>query len=646
MYWSTFRPVGTTLDRVGVRSGEVIHAAPAGVALIDLIAGGRQRLVEEGERLLETPAETFAIQDVVLRSPIPRPPAVRDCLGFLDHMRNCQESLGRPRNLTENWYEIPAFYFACPSSIVGPGDDVEMPPGCSWFDFELEIGAVIGAGGRDLTVERAADAIAGFTIYNDWSARDHQMLESPLGIGQGKGKDGALTLGPWLVTPDELGFDERGVLDVAVEARVNGEVIGSGRTGGMDWTFPELVSFVSRGVVLEPGDVIGSGTVPTCTLIERLRFADINAFSGWLLPGDVVELDVEGIGTTRQRVVAGAALTPLAPRPRIGEAAPRPRHNRAPSRFPYTKGLVEVADGVHAWLAPDGGYGWSNAGLVVGDGSSLLVDTLYDLHLTQEMLDAMAPLVAGAPIRQAVYTHTNGDHAYGGQLLAPEVEIIAAAATEHDMEHEFVPSMSKLTTLLDLGPVVTRYLRDRWGAFDFGGIQLRMPDRTFDRELELEVGGRLVRVMDLGPAHTSGDSVVHVPDAGVLFAGDLLFIGGTPIAWEGPLSNWIAACDTMLALDAPVIVPGHGPVTDADGVRAVRRYLELVAAAGDEAFAQGLTFQEAAMAIDLGEFADWLDAERVVTTMYTHYRSLDPTHRQVPVVELLGLQAAWDAGRR
>ena len=132
----------------------------------------------------------------------------------------------------------------------------------------------------------------------------------------------------------------------------------------------------------------------------------------------------------------------------------------------------------------------------------------------------------------------------------------------------------------------------------------------------------------------------------MLFAGDLLFIGGTPIAWEGPLSNWIAACDTMLALDAPVIVPGHGPVTDADGVRAVRRYLELVAAAGDEAFAQGRTFQEAAMAIDLGEFADWLDAERVVTTMYTHYRCLDPDHRQVPVVELLGLQAAWDAGRR
>jgi glyoxylase-like metal-dependent hydrolase (beta-lactamase superfamily II) len=149
--------------------------------------------------------------------------------------------------------------------------------------------------------------------------------------------------------------------------------------------------------------------------------------------------------------------------------------------------------------------------------------------------------------------------------------------------------------------------------------------------------------LNLGPAHTAADSVVHVPDAGVLFAGDLLFIGCTPIVWAGPIANWVAACDAMIALDAPTVVPGHGPVTDPDGIRAVRGYLAHVAEQAEAAYRKGLSFVEAADGIDLGEYASWLDAERVVVNVYQRYRELDPGTPQLPAMGLLAMQAEWFA---
>src|ERR1700737_4558776 len=199
----------------------------------------------------------------------PRP--TRASLSFLDHMRNCQQAMGGGRVLKDTWYRIPAFYFACPSTVLGPYDDAPMAPGSAWQDFELEIAAVIGVGGKDLSVEQAEAAIIGYTIFNDWSARDLQNMESQLGIGQAKGKDSGLTLGPYLVTPDELApYRRDGRLSLAVTALVNDNEIGSGTTGDMDWSFAEVISYASRGVTLNPGDVIGSGTVPTCTLVEHL----------------------------------------------------------------------------------------------------------------------------------------------------------------------------------------------------------------------------------------------------------------------------------------------------------------------------------------------------------------------------------------
>ncbi|HEY7050932.1 MAG TPA: fumarylacetoacetate hydrolase family protein, partial [Mycobacterium sp.] len=572
MKWVTYRSGDG--DRVGVASDDSIYAVPDGTSLLDLLARGSDGLRAAGEQALKNPSTVVGLDEVTLRAPIPRPPAIRDSLCFLDHMRNCQQAMGGGRVLKDTWYRIPAFYFACPSSVFGPYDDVPMAPGSAWQDFELEIAAVIGPGGRDLSVEQAQEVIIGYTIFNDWSARDLQNMEGQMGIGQAKGKDSGITLGPWLVTPDELAdYREDGRLNLGVTALVNDEEIGSGSTMAMDWTFAEVISYASRGVTLSPGDIVGSGTVPTCTLVEHLNPPAPRNFPGWLHPGDTVTLRVQGLGEIRQTLVATPRPYPLAPRQNPA-AEPRPaRVNRAPARIPYTRGLHSVAERVWAWLLPDGGFGWSNAGLVVGDGASMLVDTLFDLHLTREMLEQMAPITGDAPITDAVLTHSNGDHTHGNQLLDSGVRIIAATGTAEELAHGMAPEMLVTTQVADLGPVATAYTRDRFGPFDFSGITLRNADQTFEGRLSVDVGGRRVDLVNLGPAHTAADTVVHVADAGVLFAGDLLFIGCTPIVWQGPIANWVAACDAMIAMDAPTVVPGHGPITDPDGIRAVRRYL-------------------------------------------------------------------------
>ncbi|ULP41655.1 fumarylacetoacetate hydrolase family protein [Mycobacterium lentiflavum] len=645
MKWVTFR--GADGEQTGVLSDDVIHPMPPGVTLLDLVARGADGLRQAGEEAQRR--DPVRLNDVVLAAPIPRPPSIRDSLCFLDHMRNCQAAVGGPRVLSDTWYRIPAFYFACPATVLGPYDDAPMAPGSAWQDFELEIAAVIGTSGKDLTVEQAEQAIIGYTIFNDWSARDLQQLETQLAIGQGKGKDSGVTLGPYLVTPDELEEYRHpanpGKLDLQVTALVNDHVIGSGSTAQMDWSFGEVISFVSRGVQLTPGDVIGSGTVPTCTLVEHLSLTRLESFPGWLRDGDVVTLRVQGLGETRQTVRATSPPHRLAPRPNP-EAAPAPnRVNRAPARVPYTRGLHEVADRVWAWTLPDGGYGWSNAGLVSGDGASLLVDTLFDLALTREMLTAMGSFTDRAPITDALITHSNGDHTHGNQLLDPSVRIIAAQGTADEIEHGMAPEMLAMVQTANLGPVATPYTRDRFGPFDFSGIKVRNADQTFDRELSIEIGGRRIELLNLGPAHTAADSVVHVPDAGVLFGGDLLFIGCTPIVWAGPIDNWIAACDAMIALDAPTVVPGHGPVTDPDGIRAVRGYLVHVAEQAKAAYDKGLPWAQAADTIDLGEYASWLDAERVVVNVYQRYRELDPDTPQLETMALLVMQAEWLAKR-
>lgn len=298
---------------------------------------------------------------------------------------------------------------------------------------------------------------------------------------------------------------------------------------------------------------------------------------------------------------------------------------------PFERGLVEIGDGCHAYLQPDGSWGWSNAGLVVGDGASLLVDTLFDLVLTGEMLDAMSNLTRTAPIASLVNTHANGDHCYGNQLV-DGAEIISSTAAAHEMT-EVPPSM--LAALNAAPGEVGDLFRSFFGDFQFDGIELRLPTRTFDGRLDIEVGGRVIELVEVGPAHTAGDVIAVVPEARTVYTGDILFIGGTPIVWAGPLSNWVAACDYILGLDVDTIVPGHGPLTDKKGVAEVRDYLSFVDREATARHAAGVDAFDAArdIARQLGDFSQWGEFGRVSVNVETVYRSLDSAHESPDVVE-------------
>lgn len=295
----------------------------------------------------------------------------------------------------------------------------------------------------------------------------------------------------------------------------------------------------------------------------------------------------------------------------------------------YTLGLHELSNGCHAYLQPDGGWGWSNAGLIVGDGASLLVDTLFDLKITQKMLDTMAHATQKAPISTVVNTHANGDHCYGNQLLAGK-EIIASAATAHEMS-EVPPAM--LAALNSAPGDVGDLFRHFFGEFDFEGIEPTLPTQTFTGKHTVTVGGRVVELVEVGPAHTAGDTLVFVPDARTVYTGDILFIGGTPIVWAGPLDNWIAACDLICSSDVEHIVPGHGPLTDKAGVTAMRDYLAYVQDEATERFNGGMDAWDAARDIALNGFAKWGEFGRLAVNVDTVYRTLSGTHKSPDVVE-------------
>jgi len=243
-----------------------------------------------------------------------------------------------------------------------------------------------------------------------------------------------------------------------------------------------------------------------------------------------------------------------------------------------------------------------------------------------------------------VNTHANGDHCYGNALVKG-AEIVASVATAHEMT-EVPPSM--LAALNAAPGEVGDLFRSFFGAFHFDGIELALPTRTFERALDLTVGGRRIELIEVGPAHTRGDTIVWVPDARVVFTGDILFIGGTPVVWAGPLGRWIAACDRILALKAERVVPGHGPLTDDRGVVAVRDYLVYVEREATARHAAGVDAWDAArdIARAIGardDFGAWGEAGRIAVNVDTVYRSLDPKHASPGVVDQFRRMAAIEA---
>lgn len=304
MRWVTYAvPSGS---RVALVQGEELLALEADITLEGLLRDGA--LEEAAHDVTRRPAEVRRLDEVQLLAPL-RPPSLRDCVGFLGHIENCRAGL--PGQTPEVWAQAPHFYFGNPGSCIGANEDVEIFPGCEQFDYEVEVGLVVGRGGRDLHPDRAAAHVAGLVLMVDWSARDLQAWTAPTTLGPGKGKDGATTLGPFFVTVDEL--EQRrsgGAYDLDMRAWRNGVELGGGSMAQMDFSIGELLAYTSRGCDLVPGDVIGSGTVPTGCLRELSRLSP-ESFQGWLAPGDEIVVRVDLLGQTRQRIVAGPPPIPL-----------------------------------------------------------------------------------------------------------------------------------------------------------------------------------------------------------------------------------------------------------------------------------------------------------------------------------------------
>jgi cyclase len=308
----------------------------------------------------------------------------------------------------------------------------------------------------------------------------------------------------------------------------------------------------------------------------------------------------------------------------------------------FEKGLEDLGAGVYAYIQPDGSWGWNNAGLVVDGDKSLLIDTLFDLKLTQEMLDTMSAAVPAAKTIDTLFiTHANGDHHYGSQLVEG-AEIICTKACAEELDEtppELLAGMVKgASDMGDLGKYVTHC----FSAFDFEGITPLKPTRTFEKRLDIKCGATEVQLIEVGPTHTIGDAIVFIPEAKAVFAADILFIGGTPIMWIGPVENWINACDLMLDLDADKFVPGHGPITDKAGVEKFKGYWTYVRAEAKKRFEDGLSVADAIESIDLGEYASWGDSERIAVNVHTLFKQFSGDTTPDNTVELFGsMTSLW-----
>jgi 2-keto-4-pentenoate hydratase/2-oxohepta-3-ene-1,7-dioic acid hydratase in catechol pathway len=307
----------------GVVGEHGLHALPPDVTVLDLVRAGLPAALDAGLTALSAPPVPLA--EVRLLPPL-QAPTVRDFVAFEEHVEGVRKSIDGVGGVVPEWYQAPQFYFTNPYALVGAHDDVPVPPGSERFDFELEVAVVIGKDGASLTPEIAGEHVFGYTILNDWSARDLQSREMKVNLGPAKGKDSASTLGPWLVTADELEpyRDDDGFLALDMRVSVNGEEIGQDLLANMGWPFEELISYASRGTEVRAGDVLGSGTCGNGGCLAELWGRRGELSPPPLQPGDVVEMTVEGIGTIRNRVVAGVDLPPVRaarPRPRIRKRA-------------------------------------------------------------------------------------------------------------------------------------------------------------------------------------------------------------------------------------------------------------------------------------------------------------------------------------
>lgn len=337
-----------------------------------------------------------------------------------------------------------------------------------------------------------------------------------------------------------------------------------------------------------------------------------------------------------------------APRCIAPTGAKKTRYREQPA---YAEGLWDLGNSLYAWMVPNGSWGESNSGLVVGGEQSLLIDTLWDIRHTQTMLDAMAPILRRAPLEMLVNTHADGDHFWGNQLIEQHVVSITSDAARAEMDHHKPRSMiafgklGKYLRQMPMGRIkrVGHWFETLCHPYAFHEVEHTPALETFSGTIWREVGGRQVQLIEVGPAHTRGDLMVYVPDAKTLFAGDILFIGSTPVMWAGPVENWLKALDLILDLDVETIVPGHGPITDKNGVHAVKTYWEFVTDASRKHFDKGASAHRAAHDIvssaEFGafDFADWDSPERIMTNVHLLYRQFKGKKAHMSVASKINL---------
>jgi 2-keto-4-pentenoate hydratase/2-oxohepta-3-ene-1,7-dioic acid hydratase in catechol pathway len=279
--------LATLRQGAAVIEGASAHLLP--MSLAELIPLGLDRALEIGAEALRREPVAFDEADLLLPY---KPPSVRDFVTFESHVEGVRRSIDHAVGVPEAWYDAPTFYFTNPHALYGPGAAIPRPVTCRALDFELEVGVVLGSGGASLSEEEAAEAIFGYTIVNDWSARDLQSREMQVGLGPAKGKDFATSIGPWIVTADELPS-----LDLDCRVSVNGELVGQDRLSHMHWTFSQMIAYASRDSVVLPGDLLASGTTGGGGCLAELWGRNGEQTPPPLEPGDLVVMHVEGIGT-------------------------------------------------------------------------------------------------------------------------------------------------------------------------------------------------------------------------------------------------------------------------------------------------------------------------------------------------------------
>ena len=294
MKWVSYiSPTGS--DRIGVVHAGEVYACPLADDLLELLTRGGSALDEAARAAKTSPVEVLPLTSVTVRAPLPVPPSIRDFMAFEDHIVPILAARGA--TVDPAWYEIPAFYFTNPAATLGPHDDVIAAPGALDLDYELEIAAVIGARGSNLTPDEGDALIAGFILLSDWSARDLQRRERGIFLGPTKGKDWATTFGPVFVTRDEFEPLRSGKgFNIRMTAEVNGVAYSDGNLQDLYWSFGEMVAYASRATELRPGDIIGSGTVGTGCIADLAARHGQEKFP-WLKPGDRITLHADLLGS-------------------------------------------------------------------------------------------------------------------------------------------------------------------------------------------------------------------------------------------------------------------------------------------------------------------------------------------------------------